>query len=214
MEFDRSPDSDVTSDDLPPAQQNKGVTGGNVTGNGCIHCAKMKTDTEIQIHQLEIEDCDSILRAIEADSEAFTWISPEDLRWEVEDSGSIDGSAQGAPDCRITESASHDDAVLDTEWRNGPVKKKSKKVFAPSQNDIINKRAHTIEILHTRSLVNEIKKVFGAKNPDPRKIEKAQKLMKEHEQSLIETIKLLDDDTSDGDSGSGKDALTIILLSY
>ncbi|WOK98118.1 protein EMSY-LIKE 3 isoform X2 [Canna indica] len=400
--FDDAADSDCdgTSDDLPPSHQNRGVTGGNVTGNGKltvnrIHCAKMKTDMEIQIHQLQIEAYSSILRAFKADSDVITWeqenlitelrnelrvsleehreilrrvnadsvlqkmrfvnedlqsqglksglklmygpeptstfnkrkrmsqpspflsvdpsspeyesqpvatpaqpcsesakraaitgsnlkklksvsyleaehdssmkstqippagstgkghvpnkksygtrplfkavkqapcdsligqkfkirwpednkfyealitdynqvkdehlivydkdtknetfewvnfklISPKDIRWEVEDPGIIHRSAEGAPACRITKSTSHDDAVPHMKWRKGPIKKQPKKDFTPSRNDILNKRIHTIEILHTSSLVNE-----------------------EHEQSLIDAINMLADVTSDGES--------------
>ncbi|RZS16361.1 hypothetical protein BHM03_00048340 [Ensete ventricosum] len=77
MEFDPS-DSSGTDDDLPPPHQNRGIRGGQVTGNGratigAIPYARMQNDMETQIHRLEQEAYSSVLRAFKAQSDAITW---------------------------------------------------------------------------------------------------------------------------------------------
>ncbi|KNA20305.1 hypothetical protein SOVF_053660, partial [Spinacia oleracea] len=59
-----------------------------------------------------------------------------------------------------------------------------------------------IEILHTDTLIKEVEKVVAASNPDRLEIEKAKKMLKEHEQALIDAISRLtyvSDGDSDGD---------------
>ncbi|XP_047337728.1 protein EMSY-LIKE 3-like isoform X2 [Impatiens glandulifera] len=55
-------------------------------------------------------------------------------------------------------------------------------------------QANTIdkfEILHTETLIHEVEKVISSSNPNLFKIEKAKKMLKEHEQSLIKVIDML-----------------------
>ncbi|XP_021770383.1 protein EMSY-LIKE 3-like isoform X3 [Chenopodium quinoa] len=56
-----------------------------------------------------------------------------------------------------------------------------------------------IEILHTDTLIKEVEKVVAASNPDRLEIEKAKKMLKEHEQALVNAISRLSY-VSDGDS--------------
>ncbi|XP_028116068.1 protein EMSY-LIKE 3-like isoform X1 [Camellia sinensis] len=82
----------------------------------------------------------------------------------------------------------------------GIAKGQSKKVFPPSQNGIGKKG--DIEILHTDTLVKEVEKVIRASHPDRLEVEKAKKVLKEHEQALVEAIARLED-ASDGESADG-----------
>lgn len=68
-----------TDDDLPPPHQNRGIRGGQVTGNGratigAIPYGRMQNDMETQIHRLEQEAYSSVLRAFKAQSDAITWV--------------------------------------------------------------------------------------------------------------------------------------------
>ncbi|KAK8450939.1 hypothetical protein SEVIR_6G123800v4 [Setaria viridis] len=88
----------------------------------------------------------------------FKEMAPEDVRWE--------GAGRG----------------------RGPQKNSFKKDYPPSQNGVGKKSSDYIEILHTETLIKEVERVFTAGNPDPLEMERAKKVLKEHEQSLIDAI--------------------------
>ncbi|CAO2832910.1 unnamed protein product [Amaranthus hypochondriacus] len=54
-------------------------------------------------------------------------------------------------------------------------------------------------LLNTDVLLKEVDNVFSANNPDPMEVEKAKKLLKEHEEALAQAIAMLQD-ASDGES--------------
>ncbi|GAV66746.1 LOW QUALITY PROTEIN: hypothetical protein CFOL_v3_10256, partial [Cephalotus follicularis] len=56
-------------------------------------------------------------------------------------------------------------------------KSQTRKDFLPSQNGI-GRKAEMIQILHTNTLIKEVKRVFGGNNLDPLEIEKAKKVLK------------------------------------
>ncbi|XP_008782873.1 protein EMSY-LIKE 3 isoform X5 [Phoenix dactylifera] len=126
-------------------------------------------------------------------------ISPEDIRWEGEDPGINHQPGRAAPGRGAKKSTGRGGAIPGAGRGRGTLKNQSKKDFAPSQNGIGKKRADDIEILHTDTLIKEVERVFGASHPDPFEIEKAKKVLKEHEQSLIDAIARLAD-ASDGES--------------
>ncbi|RFS87765.1 hypothetical protein CH426_26470, partial [Klebsiella aerogenes] len=72
------------------------------------------------------------------------------------------------------------------------------KGFPPSQNGG-RKGSDDIQLLHTDTLIKEVERVFGASHPDPLEVEKAKKVLKEHEQALLEAISRLGE-ISDGES--------------
>ncbi|XP_078432561.1 protein EMSY-LIKE 3-like [Wolffia australiana] len=78
MDYDPS-DSSGTDDDLPPAHQSRGMRGGRASGNGrntlmgSLSFARLQTEMEAEIHQLEQEAYSSVLRAFKAQSDAITW---------------------------------------------------------------------------------------------------------------------------------------------
>lgn len=81
----------------------------------------------------------------------------------------------------------------------GMTKVKPKKDTS-SRNGSRKKPTDDIEILHTDTLIKEVEKVFSASHPDPMEMEKAKKMLKEHEQSLVNAIARLD--VSEGESGN------------
>ncbi|PPE01045.1 hypothetical protein GOBAR_DD02010 [Gossypium barbadense] len=83
----------------------------------------------------------------------------------------------------------------------GNLKGQGKKDFPLTQNGVGKKVLGDIEILHTDTLIKEVEKVFGANHPDPVEIEKAKKVLNEHEQALVDAIARLED-ASDGESGN------------
>ncbi|XP_044485669.1 protein EMSY-LIKE 1 isoform X2 [Mangifera indica] len=74
-----------------------------------------------------------------------------------------------------------------------------RKEYVPSQNRIEKSSSDDIELLNTETLVQEVEKIFDATNPDPLELSEAKKMLKEHEQALIEAISRLAD-ASDGES--------------
>ncbi|XP_075517820.1 protein EMSY-LIKE 3-like isoform X1 [Primulina tabacum] len=56
------------------------------------------------------------------------------------------------------------------------------------RNGVVKEDLGEIEILHTDTLINKVKKVLDASHPDELEMEKAKKMLKEHEQTLIEVI--------------------------
>ncbi|RVW93589.1 Protein EMSY-like 3 [Vitis vinifera] len=131
----------------------------------------------------------------------FYRISPEDIQWDGEDPGisrrgGYDGSGHGM------NRAVGRDSVQGAGRGRGLPKGQSKKDFLPSQNGIGKKAPDDIQILHTDTLIKEVERVFTANHPDPLEIDKAKKVLKEHEQALLDAIGRLAD-ISDGESDEG-----------
>ncbi|XP_074292589.1 protein EMSY-LIKE 3-like [Silene latifolia] len=139
--------------------------------------------------------------------EAWEWvnlrnISPQDIRWEGEDpgvsqSGGRTGQGHGPKRPMI-----RGGAVGGIGRGRGSFKSSSKKDQFHPQNGIGRKGSADIELLHTDTLIKEVEKVFSGAHPDPTKVEKAKKVLKEHEQALIEAIARLEV-PSDGESDDG-----------
>ncbi|XP_043692092.1 protein EMSY-LIKE 3-like isoform X2 [Telopea speciosissima] len=131
-------------------------------------------------------------------------ISPEDIQWEGEDPGISRRVGRGGSGRGVKKTIGRGGALPGAgRGRGAAAKGQSKKDFPPSQNGIGKKASDDIEILHTDTLIKEVEKVFNASHPDPHEMEKAKKLLKEHEQSLIDAIARLAD-TSDGESDDGE----------
>ncbi|KAI4370400.1 hypothetical protein MLD38_018755 [Melastoma candidum] len=87
------------------------------------------------------------------------------------------------------------------------VKSQGKKDKPLSQNDVGKIILEDIELLHTDTLIKEVKKVFSVNQPDPSEFDKAKRVLKEssigqeHEQALVDVIARLED-ASDGESGN------------
>lgn len=128
-------------------------------------------------------------------SEAWEWvnlreISPNDIRWKWEDVGV---SNRGGRRTKNPTPATGRGRVV-AKGGGGHSKKDS------SQKAVLPKRVlNDIELLHTDTLVKEMDKVFSSSNADPMDIEKARKVLKEHEEALVEAIAKLEG-ASDGES--------------
>lgn len=139
-------------------------------------------------------------------NETWEWvnlkeISREDIRWEGEDSGIPRKGGQPGPGRGLKKSMSRGGAVTGAGKGRGMTKVQPKKDFTSSQNGSRKKATADIEILHTDTVIKEVEKVFSASHPDPMEMEKAKKMLKEHEQALINAIARLGD-VSEGESGN------------
>ncbi|WVZ63449.1 hypothetical protein U9M48_013080 [Paspalum notatum var. saurae] len=129
-------------------------------------------------------------------------MGPEDIRWQEDDSG-IDPvtylRSRGAPTSGGRKPAGRGGPMPGPGRGRGFQKNMSKKDFPPPQNGVGKRSSDDIDILHTESLIKEVEKVFSVSNPDPQEVEKAKKVLKEQEQSLIDAIARLAE-ASDGES--------------
>ncbi|XP_031482931.1 protein EMSY-LIKE 3-like [Nymphaea colorata] len=127
-------------------------------------------------------------------------ISPEDILWEGDEPG-ISRRGHGGPGRGIKKSMSRSGAIGVGRGR-GATKTQSRQEFPPSQNGIGKKGPDKIEMLHTETLIKEIERIFHGNHPDPVESEKAKKLLKEHEQTLLDAISNIAklEDASDGES--------------
>ncbi|CAN4095123.1 unnamed protein product [Withania somnifera] len=83
-------------------------------------------------------------------------------------------------------------------------RQQSENDFHASENRNIQRTSDEIEILHTETLLKKVEKVIDASHPNLVEIEKAKKMLKEHEQALSDVIAKLADVC---DSGSGGEQL-------
>ncbi|XP_028553249.1 protein EMSY-LIKE 3 isoform X2 [Dendrobium catenatum] len=138
---------------------------------------------------------------INTPNETWEWvnleeISAEDIRWEGEDPftnrSGRGGIGRGFKKSRggTTPAAGRG---------RGFLKNQPRKDFPPTQNGVKKKNLDEIEILNTETLIKEVEMIFDATHLDPLEFEKAKKVLKEHEQSLLDAIARLAD-ASDGES--------------
>ncbi|KAG2686945.1 hypothetical protein I3760_09G030600 [Carya illinoinensis] len=139
-------------------------------------------------------------------SETWEWvdlkeISPEDIRWEGEDPGILHRGGHSGQPRGVKKPFSRAGVIPGAGRGRGSIKGQSRKEFPPSQNGIGKKVSDDLELLNTDTLVKEVERVFSASHPDPSELEKAKKMLKEHEQALVDAIARLAY-ASDGESGN------------
>lgn len=138
-----------------------------------------------------VEGRHALVYDINTPTETWEWvnlkeISPEDIRWLGEDPGIVHQRF-----LEISNSLSHRAAP-------GPVGER----VTEDQSLNGGREPDEIEILDTETLIKEVEKVFDTSHPSLAEIEKAKKLLKEHEQTLVTVIEKLADESdteSDGD---------------
>ncbi|KAL8228037.1 hypothetical protein R6Q57_015621 [Mikania cordata] len=137
-------------------------------------------------------------------NETWEWvnlseITPEDIQWvEVEDPGIPHKTGYGGPGHGLGRNVGRDSGLGEGRGR-GMSKGQTRKIFPPLQNGIGRKGLDDLQLFNTDTLIKEVERVFGSSHPDPIEIEKARKVLKEHEQALVDAIARLAD-ISDGDS--------------
>ncbi|XP_075487604.1 protein EMSY-LIKE 3-like [Primulina tabacum] len=122
-------------------------------------------------------------------------ISPEDIQWD---------EGYGEPGHGLERPVGRENVPGAGRGRGrGLTKSQSRKDFPPSQNGIGKKAQDDIQLLQTDTLIKEVERVFGASHPDPLEMEKAMKVLKEHEQALTDAISKLAD-ISDNETDEGR----------
>ncbi|XP_043814649.1 protein EMSY-LIKE 1 isoform X2 [Manihot esculenta] len=126
-------------------------------------------------------------------NETWEWVNlkeipPEDIQWEGVDPGISLRGAHSGPGHGIKKSMSHVGYPSGGRGRGGSIKGESRREFLPTQNGFTKKVSDDIELFNTETLVQEVEKVFALNHPDPHELEKAKRMLKEHEQALVEAI--------------------------
>ncbi|KDO50142.1 hypothetical protein CISIN_1g015970mg [Citrus sinensis] len=129
-----------------------------------------------------------------------TEISHEDIRWESEDPGITYRGGFGGQGRGIKRPFGRGGHIPGSMKGRGSSKDQSqlRKEFTQTQNRL-EKVSGDIELLNTETLVKEVERLFDVSHPDPLELVKAKKMLKEHEQALIDAISRLAD-ASDGES--------------
>ncbi|CDY50571.1 BnaA01g30850D [Brassica napus] len=151
---------------------------------------------------------------IHAANETWEWVDlkeipPEDIRWDGEESGVALNAGLGSGSIR----GNRRNYQSNIGRGRGPRIHQPRREFLPTQQngggggDRITS-SDDIELFNTDSLVKEVERVFDIAHPDPFELDKAKKMLKEHEQALIAAIARLAD-TSDGELGHYKHKPTI-----
>ncbi|KAF3603020.1 hypothetical protein F2Q69_00038677, partial [Brassica cretica] len=147
---------------------------------------------------------------IHAANETWEWVDlkeipPEDIRWDGEESGVALNAGLGSGSIR----GNRRNYQSNIGRGRGPRIHQPRRDFLPTQQNgggggggrITS--SDDIELFNTDSLVKEVERVFDTAHPDPFELDKAKKMLKEHEQALIAAIARLAD-TSDGELGNNK----------
>ncbi|XP_071719795.1 protein EMSY-LIKE 3-like [Rutidosis leptorrhynchoides] len=136
-------------------------------------------------------------------NETWEWvnlaeISPKDIQWVGDDPGIVHKAGYGRSGNAMSRGVGHDVGPGGGRGR-GLTKGQTRKEFQPSQNGVGKKGLDDIRLLNTDTLINEVERVFGSDHPDSIEIEKAKKVLKEHEKALVDAIAKLAD-ISDAES--------------
>ncbi|XAR60417.1 hypothetical protein NMG60_11033783 [Bertholletia excelsa] len=147
-----------------------------------------------------VEGRHALVYDINTADETWEWvnlkeISSEDIRWDSEDPGITHRAGCSGPGRGFKKSMARGGAGRG----RGMARVQEKKNFPSSLHGIGKKALGDIKILHTDTLIKEVEKVFNVSQPDPLEVEKAKKVLKEHEQALVDAIAKLED-ASDGES--------------
>ncbi|KAK4785520.1 hypothetical protein SAY86_002209 [Trapa natans] len=151
-----------------------------------------------------VEDRHALVYGIDTTNETWEWvnlkeITPDDIRWEGEDAG-VSCRAKGPGLGRgIKKSMLHGGSSAGPGRGRGRTMSQLEKDVPSSKKGMEKKTVEDIKILHTDKLLKEIERDIGSNHPDPAKIEKAKKALKDQEKALVDAIAKLVDQ-SDGES--------------
>ncbi|CAI9103204.1 OLC1v1001652C3 [Oldenlandia corymbosa var. corymbosa] len=153
-----------------------------------------------------VEGLHALVYDIGSANETWEWVNlseipPKDIKWDGEDPGLSHHGSHAGQGHGLTRPGVRE-GVPGAGRGRGMSKSHSRKDFPPSQNGIGKKGSDDIQLLHTDTLIKEVERVFSSNHPDPLEIEKAKKVLKEHEQALTDAIARLGE-ISDGESDGG-----------
>ncbi|XP_057539062.1 protein EMSY-LIKE 3-like isoform X2 [Amaranthus tricolor] len=153
------------------------------------------------------EGLHALVYDMNTEREAWEWvnlkeISPEDIRWDNEEPGLSHKGSRAGQGRGFKKSLARGGGAIGAGRGRGTLKGHPKKDSFMPQNGVGRREVGEIKLRNTDALIKEVENVFSANNPDSTEIEKAKKLLKEHEEALAQAIAVLQD-ASDGESDGG-----------
>uniref|UniRef100_A0A1J3CMR5 ENT domain-containing protein n=1 Tax=Noccaea caerulescens TaxID=107243 RepID=A0A1J3CMR5_NOCCA len=123
-------------------------------------------------------------------NETWEWVDlkeipPEDIKWDGEENGVALNVGYGGGSRKALNNGGG--------RGRGPITQPRREHLAAQHGGGERKFLDEIELFNTESLVKEVERVFDSNLPDPHELDKAKKLLKEHEQALISAIARLAD---------------------
>ncbi|GER39921.1 Emsy N Terminus (ENT)/ plant Tudor-likedomains-containing protein [Striga asiatica] len=155
-----------------------------------------------------VDGCHSLVYDSNTPNATLEWVNikevpPEDIRWVGDDPVTFQLGEMGGPNSGRR--------------RLSSMNPFAKEIRLPV-NEVIRDDYEEIEILHTDTLIKKVEKVLDATHPDLAEIHKAKKMLKEHEQTLIQVIEKLaavcdSDDDRPSEQGLSGGQITLSSLS-
>nr|XP_043624288.1 protein EMSY-LIKE 3-like [Erigeron canadensis] len=152
-----------------------------------------------------VEGRHALVYDIDTINETWEWvnlaeISPEDIQWVGEDPGISHKGGFGRSGNGMGQPIGGPGGGRG----RGMTKGQTRKDVPPSQNGIGKKKLDDIQLLQTDTLIKEVERLFVSSHPDPLEVEKAKKVLKEHEQALADAIARLADISDDESDEDGR----------
>lgn len=126
--------------------------------------------------------------------------SRQDIKWEGENLEIFPQTGNGKAGNRFKKSGA-DAGAGAVAGKGVLVKGVSKNELPASGNGNEKMQSGDIQILHTDTLLKEVKRILNVNPPDPTEIKRAKRVLTDHERSLVDAINRLED-VSDDESGS------------
>nr|GMC86131.1 protein EMSY-LIKE 3-like isoform X1 [Ipomoea batatas] len=223
-------DSSGTDDDLPQSQYNRAPTR-SIVGNGRSNVGsaiyqRMHSDMEAQIHNLEQEAYGAVLRAFKAQSDALTWekeglitelrkelrvsddehrdlltkVNADDLIQRIREWRKLAGHGSSST------IRSRDPLVGRKVMTRWPEDTNFYEAVISDYNPVDGRHALVYDVNTPNETwewvdLKEVEKVIDASPPNLIEIQKAKKMLKDHEKSLMDVIAKLADACDRGNDG-------------
>ncbi|KAG2262933.1 hypothetical protein Bca4012_012638 [Brassica carinata] len=142
-----------------------------------------------------VEGRHALVYDINTANETWEWVDlkeipPQDIRWEGKENGvTLNAGGHGGGMTHGSRRTLGNGGGLG----RVPMMTQPRRDHLIAQNGGERKFFDEIELFNTDSLVKEVERVFDSHLPDPHELDKAKKLLKEHEQALISAIARLAD---------------------
>ncbi|XP_074579546.1 protein EMSY-LIKE 3-like [Curcuma longa] len=149
------------------------------------------------------EGLHALVYDMDTEDETWEWvnlneIAPEDIRWADNEPGKSKPGDHHRPG--LGSKKSRLNGISPGFGRGRGPKNQFSKNYMSSQNWSGKKGFQNITILDTKVIVRDVERILDISPPDHQEIEKAKKLLKKHEQSLVEAIAKLDDNMSNSEN--------------
>ncbi|WOL13965.1 hypothetical protein Cni_G22745 [Canna indica] len=144
------------------------------------------------------EGLHALVYDMDTENETWEWvnlseIAPEDIQWVDAEPGMPRPGGRHGPGPGSKKFSGHNGVISAGGRGRGPSKNQPSKDYKASQKWSGKKGTQDIAMLDTKNVIKDVERILDTSPPDPVQIEKAKKMLKEQEQSLIDAIARIDD---------------------